>query len=864
MGAFPFRRLRPLLAVLLGVPLSLVPAAAGSAAGAPVHELAVSAAPNRSAAVALAGATIGETGYVFVRPASEIIRVRFFLDDPTMAGSPRQTEGATPYDFAGTAADGTAQPWSTAGLAEGAHTITAAVDLTGGGTELLEARFSVARAVRVNFQSETAPTPTGYLRDFGQGYGARTANGQGSGLTYGWVAPGTATPRDLVGNGRDRDRSGIDQRLDTILHMQGGDLPNFGNVRLPGAWELARPNGTYTVTVGAGDGPSVDSLHQLNVEGSAVVGPFTPTPGAEYRQSTTLTRVLDGRLTVDAAGGRNTKITHVEVVPAPEAAIRPAFTGVTPATGGAGVPRDTALAATVNLPTVGAGVDAGTLTPETVRLVRIADGVAVPANRNTSGGGDIVVLQPTGLLAADTAYRFEISAGVRDTSGAAFLPYSATFTTGALPTGGGDGPVAFDKVSLPSATGRVFTSVTFGPDGRLYAGVASGQILRYPVNADGTLGTGEVIESLRTANGGDRMLMGIAFDPAATAGNLVLWVTHTAYGYGGMPDWTGRISRLSGPALGTVADRVVGLPRSTRDHLTNGLAFGPDGALYVNQGSNTAMGAPDNAWGQRPERALGAAVLRVDVATIGAATLDVQTAEGGTYDPFGSGAPVTVYGSGIRNAWDLVWHSNGRLYVPTNGSAAGGSTPATPNPLPAQCARRLDAGGNGPYTGPALPGLANVPTTQHDYLFRVERGGYYGHPNPARCEWVLNGGNPTAGSDPAEVGQYPVGTGPDRNWRGAAYDFGLNRSPNGVIEYRGNVFGGVLRGRLLVVRYSGGDDIVVLEPGGAQQDIVGAQSGLTGLTGFTDPLDLTEQPGTGNLYVSEYGGQRLTLLRPRA
>src|SRR5687768_17518157 len=102
------------------------------------------------------------------------------------------------------------------------------------------------------------------------------------------------------------------------------------------------------------------------------------------------------------------------------------------------------------------------------------------------------------------------------------------------------------------------------------------------------------------------------------------------------------------------------------------------------------MGAPDNAWGQRPERALSAAVLRVDVAAVGSSTVDVKTAEGGTYDPFAAGAPVTVYGSGIRNAWDLVWHSNGRLYVPANGSAAGGSTPASPAPLPAACGRRVD------------------------------------------------------------------------------------------------------------------------------------------------------------------------------
>jgi hypothetical protein len=127
---------------------------------------------------------------------------------------------------------------------------------------------------------------------------------------------------------------------------------------------------------------------------------------------------------------------------------------------------------------------------------------------------------------------------------------------------------------------------------------------------------------------------------------------------------------------------------------------------------------------------------------------------------------------------------------------------------------------------------------------------------------VLNGGNPTAAADPAEVGEYPVGTLPDRNWRGAAYDFGEHFSPDGAIEYRSATFGGALQGRLLIARYSAGDDIIVLEPGGANGDIVSAQTGLPGMTGFTDPLDLVEDRATGRLYVSEYGAQRITLLRP--
>ena len=296
--------------------------------------------------------------------------------------------------------------------------------------------------------------------------------------------------------------------------------------------------------------------------------------------------------------------------------------------------------------------------------------------------------------------------------------------------------------------------------------------------------------------------------------------------------------------------------------MTNSIAFRPGEptAIYMTQGSMSANGAPDTAW-IRAEHQLNGAVLRVDLSAITSPPLNVQTEDGGTYDAFAAGAPVTVYASGVRNAFDLVFHSNGQLYAPTNGSAADGTTPSTPASLPAACARRIDFAANGKYTGPAVSGMAHIATAQSDFLFKVVAGGHYGHPNPQRCEWVLNGGNPTSATDPGEVPQYPVGVQPDRNYRGFAYDFGLHWSPNGAIEYRSNVFGSQLQGKLLVVRYSGGKDIIALSPG-ANGDIVGAQTGMTGMAGFSDPLDLTEDTASGNLYVTELAGQKITLLRP--
>src|SRR3712207_6842135 len=136
----------------------------------------------------------------------------------------------------------------------------------------------------------------------------------------------------------------------------------------------------------------------------------------------------------------------------------------------------------------------------------------------------------------------------------------------------------------------------------------------------------------------------------------------------------------------------------------------------------------------------------------------------------------------------------------------------------------------------------------------------------------MNGGIPRAGGDPAEVAQYAAGTQPDRNYKGAAFDFGVHFSPKGVIEYRSNANNGALHGKLLVVRYSGGDDVIILTPNGPNGDVpqaTGWEVGNPGLTAFNNPLDIIEHTPTGNLYITELGRDgapttgKITLLKPR-
>lgn len=708
--------------------------------------------------------------------------------------------------------------------------------------------------------SDAATVPGGTdLRDFGEPYGPRTGTYQGSGRSYGWVTVGGAAPLSLVGNGRDRGGTG-DLRLRTFVHMQ---LPaGSPGVATPGSWELAVPNGAYEVTVAVGDaGTAVNSNHWVEVEDQNAVAAFVPTATTKHRLATRTVTVRDGRLTVSPQGGTNTKLDVVTVRGL--AGTAPAVSGSTPANLATGVAPTATV--TEDLALVDGRVDDATL-PGNVTLTRVGTGAAVPARVSTSGGGDTISLSPTSPLAPSSLYRFDVTAGVRDVAGRAFRPHSVVFTTGtATPPAS---PVAFDKVVTGSAAAQ-YTSLSVGPDGKLYAATLTGRLYRYTIAADGTLTAPQAIDTVRThataaawSGAPNRTVIGMAWDPAATATDLKLWITdNQSYLGSDVPDWTSAIATLSGPDLGTYAPVVVGLPRSVKDHETNSLAW-HGGRLYVTQGSMNAMGATDTTW-KRPEHLLSAAVLELDPAKLPATRpLDVRTEAPGTYDPGPATAPLRIYASGIRNAYDLVWHRNGHLYAPTNGSAAGGAVPAAPVPAPAQCAtRRLDGS---PWTGPAAPGIATNTQAETDYVFDVRPGRYYGHPNPARCEWVLNGGNPSAAADPVQVDAYPVGTLPDRNWDPAGiWNPGLHASSNGAAEYVGTAFfGGALDGDLLVVRYNADQDMVVLALD-ATGKVVSQTAGLPGLTGFDEPLDVTVDVPTGRVYVSELGGQRITLLRPR-
>lgn len=700
--------------------------------------------------------------------------------------------------------------------------------------------FGIAQNVKINFQASKAALPAGYIKDSGEAYNA--ARG------YGWVSQdsltsATHTPLSVAAYARDRNRSNVDQRIDTLVHMQYPNTP-------AAAWEYSVPNGTYSVTVSVGDQPGTggvyDSQHTIRVEGITAINRFQGSATQQYQLASVKVNVTDGRLTVDAIGGTNTKINYLEIVnvtPGKHPSVPDSF----PRNRATGINRDAAVIVDVSLPTVGQGVDPATLNTSNVQLYSTKDNALVPGNINTTGGGDAIVYQPSVPLKANTNYTFRISEGVTDQAGATFLPFSTTFTTGTATTPSTPG-VNFSKKTVYS--GAPISSLVISPDRKLYAAGLDGSLQRWTINDDGSLSNQQVFNDNNNKLS-DRAIIGLAFDPNNAK---VLWISHNDPIFPQPAnDFTGKISKLtlSGTNFDAkVQDYVVGLPRASKDHLSNSLVFGPDGKLYMTQGSNSAMGAPDPGWYNRPERLLNASVLQIDpTRTPPTGGFNVQTEKyvnssgvttTGNYNPYATDAPVKIFATGVRNAYDLVWHSNNNLYVPTNGSAAGGNTPDNPATTVNET-------------------LTNV-ATQNDYLYKIplDGGGYYGHPNPKRNEYILNGGNPTSAVDPAEVVKpfpnsryagYSVGIQPDPNYQGFAYDFGRNRSPNGVIEYKSDKFGGALKNKLLVVEYSGGDDILALDPGDDGNIPRGNVSKV--FSGLTDPLDLIEDTRKGNLYVAE-------------
>ncbi|MGM0560076.1 MAG: carbohydrate-binding protein [Pseudomonadota bacterium] len=811
--------------------------------------------------------------------------------------------------------------------------------------------------VKINFEPVSAQTtqglpagyatPEGYLADTGQAFGER-----GNGFSYGWVTEAS------VADGTENGTLPSDQPANAHWYKdsvsEASDLQKtYAHFEYPGAsgtparaWEMELENGTYQVTLSVGDtAGAFDSNYNINVEGQSFMPDWVPanpingsTNGGGFRSTlvTGMVTVTDGRLTIDSIGGDNTEIQYLAVEQVPDltpgddrtADLDYSFFTAPVAASLEDGQVSIAIGPDGELPTdidptssfvIGVNLQAeGNRGPnvsyvDNIKLVETLTGEDVAINVQVSGGADSLTIRPLQDLKENTSYTLKVQdvldlGSVTDPDGALrqFQDLTTSFVTGETPEDVAREVAFTTDVLLDGFTDGAggYTSVEFGPDGKLYVATITGEIHRWDVNTDGTVDkeSQETLSLDHLETPGDRRgIIGFVFDPEDPN---TIWITDNApvprqSKAFDTPEFSGRVSKVTLGEDGSFEDAtaeayITGLPRSGGDHLTNSLEFRanpdagqpgePDYLLYLTQGSNSAAGAPDNAWGNRPERLLNAAVLEIDPrqeAPEGG--FDVRTEpidldddpttsfpesafnEDGTYpemyNPYAEDAVLKIFATGVRNAYDLVWHSNGHLYIPTNGTASGGKTPQDPSQ-------------------PGFDTTINNSPKQYDYFFTVDEGGYYGHPVALRDEYILNGGNPTSGSDPNEVvggndgnsstDGYQSGVQVDENYDyDGVYNLGYNQSPNGATEYVGNAFGSNLKGAILFAQFSTGDNVRALRVdanGNIIDDDVLRRPDGSVIDDYIDPLDIIENPITGQLYLMTLnrgsGASQLVLLTP--
>lgn len=425
------------------------------------------------------------------------------------------------------------------------------------------------------------------------------------------------------------------------------------------------------------------------------------------------------------------------------------------------------------------------------------------------------------------------------------------------------------------------TSMSWAPDGRLFIAQAQGSITTVRFNAART----GVTEKVQLDPIGSRLLLGIAVDfRYGQGGNDCVWLAHSDQSRTDGAANSGKITRACGPNLEDVEDVIVGLPRAIANHAVNNIEWGPDNLLYITVGSNSAAGAVntlENSFLTRPEQKLSAAILKADVLAAGFRgdctpsqdPLDMDST--GVANKDDPNCDVSIYASGTRNPFDLVWHRNGHLYAPDNGVGGAGSKP----PL-----RRNWV--EGQSCDDVVDG--DVAIAEHDVgvredvIYDITEGKYYGHPNPSRLQCVLGGGNPTTTGDsivpkiPLEEGKvysmdfkkYPAGTLPLSNYATPMASFGRNRSPDGIIAYKSSAMCNELRDELLVVYYSVEPQVhrLRLSPDGktiVKDSILRRSTASTGAKeDLKRPLGI-EQDDRGTIFVSEFGGNRVTVMNPK-
>lgn len=309
-------------------------------------------------------------------------------------------------------------------------------------------------------------------------------------------------------------------------------------------------------------------------------------------------------------------------------------------------------------------------------------------------------------------------------------------------------------------------SATFGPDGKLYLGTLGGFVHVLTLNKNLNV----VHQCKSEYLGKNRVVLGLAFNPAEKG--LKLYAATSTLNYKsknlGQGGWTnGKIVTLtpSGSCLKIGQDLITGLPVSNHDHAVGAMRFTKNGQLLIAVGgfTNAGVSKPNDKLGGTPAVPLSGAVIICD--TNKGKNFNGKITYSNVMNPAISkqtGGDCRVWAAGLRNAFGMMIHSNGKVYAMDNGHNNGFG------PVSTGC-------------GSSKP--ENNMKDKFHMLSRGQKGGkdapYFGFPNRNRGrfnpkECVFEG----PGSIPA------LAT--------------VTSSTNGLLEYTANTFDFQLKGNIFL------------------------------------------------------------------